>query len=293
MIIINIVPYKEYESEELPLGQFIEINNSKVRYSQIGTGNDVLFIHGMPGMIEIFDPLKKYLQNDFRLTSYDRPGYGYSSIKNNEFTLEYNAEIAIELINRLNLRNVTLVGYSYGGPIAIVAAIKNPELINNVVLIGTARLESGKKSELPAFVNIMTNSILGKSLALLLKYTAGPKMVNGVLTQGYIPNEDKFSKELLEESKKMWLQAKTLVTITKEIKNTPNDIQEFEKKLDTIETKVIIIHGEGDIINEKENAIHADMKLPNSELILIENSGHFVHYVFPEKIASIILKYVK
>jgi len=49
-----------------------------IRYAQVGTGPDILFLHGAPGSMDDWLPMKDGLAANFRLTLYDRPGYGGS-----------------------------------------------------------------------------------------------------------------------------------------------------------------------------------------------------------------------
>lgn len=105
-----------------------------------GAGPPVLLVHGLPGSAY-----------DWRLTSaalaaqgrraiaYDRAGYGWSDAHpDGVASLASNATDLLQLLDALGLSGVTLVGHSYGGATAIVAATKDPSRIARIVLVASA-----------------------------------------------------------------------------------------------------------------------------------------------------------
>ena len=60
MLIFSIVGIISRDKINIPAnfeGKYIEISGIKVRYNQIGKGPDILFIHGVPGSIEDWEPI--------------------------------------------------------------------------------------------------------------------------------------------------------------------------------------------------------------------------------------------
>src|SRR4030095_3740654 len=100
-------------------GHYVEANGLKLRVLQMGQGPDVLLIHGTPGSLEDFAPLMEILSFNHRVTAYDRPGHGFSAGMNFPYTLQHNAKTARALIQVLGLKDVVVVGHSYGGNTAL------------------------------------------------------------------------------------------------------------------------------------------------------------------------------
>jgi pimeloyl-ACP methyl ester carboxylesterase len=74
----------------------------------------------------------------FRAIAYDRVGYGRSDARRDgEYTFAANARELTLLLAALDLRDATVVGHSYGGGTAIVAAQQDPSRIARLVLVGS------------------------------------------------------------------------------------------------------------------------------------------------------------
>mgnify|MGYP004446557141 CR=1 FL=1 len=117
------------------------IISSKVRVIQTGNSkkNTVLFIHGAPGSGNAFYGYLKdsSLLKNAKLITFDRPGYGYSGFGKSLPSIEKQALIVDEIIQALDLKNVIVVGHSYGGPIAALSALKNNK-IKDIVMLSPA-----------------------------------------------------------------------------------------------------------------------------------------------------------
>ncbi|QLE01196.1 alpha/beta hydrolase [Galbibacter sp. BG1] len=110
--------------------------NIRVIQTKNKAEHNILFVHGAPGSSNAF---YSYLEDTTllstaRLITYDRPGYGYSGFGNAMTSIVEQAEVLNDIIKSLNLNNVIVVGHSYGGPIAALAALSNPSIKGLVML---------------------------------------------------------------------------------------------------------------------------------------------------------------
>jgi len=96
----------------------------------------VVFIHGAPGSSrDFFDFLQdNSLTKEANLIAIDRLGYGYSDYGNAETSIEKQAEIINSFITSLSTDKILLVGWSFGGPIAVKMAINNPKICSLLLL---------------------------------------------------------------------------------------------------------------------------------------------------------------
>jgi len=110
--------------------------SEKLFYEQEGnkSGPAVLFIHGLGGTTNTYQPLVSKLQ-DFNLVRFDWAGHGRSSTPKST-SIESYAEDALAVIKHFGLKDVTVVGHSLGCLVAMTLAAKHPTLVTKLVLFG-------------------------------------------------------------------------------------------------------------------------------------------------------------
>jgi pimeloyl-ACP methyl ester carboxylesterase len=114
-----------------------------------GTGSPVLFLHphlGLHGAAPFIDALSAGAQ----VIAPAHPGFGKSELPAGMTTVEDLAYYYLDLMDELNLKDVTLVGASLGGWIASAIAVKNLSRIASLVLLGGVgvKLDEERKSPL-------------------------------------------------------------------------------------------------------------------------------------------------
>lgn len=100
----------------------------------------VVFIHGTPGGAgvwrEEFTGGGTGICARANLIAYDRPGFGKSKPISRHPHLSEQVDALTNLLARITTNRVWLAGHSYGGPIALQAAVEHPERIAGALLIG-------------------------------------------------------------------------------------------------------------------------------------------------------------
>jgi pimeloyl-ACP methyl ester carboxylesterase len=96
----------------------------------------MVFVHGAPGSWDAFKDYvtDKDIYENTRIVAYDRPGYGGSDKKAMP-GIQEQTEILKEIIKRFGLKRNILVGHSYGGPIAGMAALEGGTNVDAVIMI--------------------------------------------------------------------------------------------------------------------------------------------------------------
>jgi pimeloyl-ACP methyl ester carboxylesterase len=100
-----------------------------------GNGPAVLLLHGQPGSAADWARVTTGLENDFLVVAPDRPGYGRTGGPATGFA--GNADAAVALLDRLGLDRCIAVGHSWGGGVALSAALRHPQRFRGVVLVSS------------------------------------------------------------------------------------------------------------------------------------------------------------
>ncbi len=95
-----------------------------------------VFVHGTIGSLNDFSKYMSdsLLQAKFNMVAYDRIGYNYKDTNPVQESIAFERDMLLDIIRELNKDKVILVGYSYGGPIAL--SIK--EKVKKVLLLAPA-----------------------------------------------------------------------------------------------------------------------------------------------------------
>ncbi|MBD3341508.1 MAG: alpha/beta fold hydrolase [Candidatus Lokiarchaeota archaeon] len=134
-------------STGLNLGKKLFFRDSK---HGIGKAKDtIVFVHGNPENSYTYRKVIKYLishtKKPIRIIAMDHIGFGLSDSAIYEMVCMDHARNLLELLNLLNLKNVTLVIHDWGGPIGIGAFLKVPHLVSNLVILNSTVFPISKR----------------------------------------------------------------------------------------------------------------------------------------------------
>ena len=101
---------------------FERIKECNIKYIQYGNnkGKELVLLHGWGQNIEMMLPVGNGLKDKYHITIIDLPGFGESSEPTIAFTLYDYYECIKELLDRLKVKNPTMIGHSFGGRISII-----------------------------------------------------------------------------------------------------------------------------------------------------------------------------
>ena len=126
------LPYDEYPFDVNTL----DLPSGSVSYVDEGSGPVLLFVHA--GMWSfIWRDVMIDLKQDFRTIAIDFPGFGLSPATAGEPTISGLGKVLAELVEHLDLTEVTLVAHDLGGPVGLTAVATDPERYEGLVLTNT------------------------------------------------------------------------------------------------------------------------------------------------------------
>ncbi|MFL5542204.1 MAG: alpha/beta fold hydrolase, partial [Longimicrobiaceae bacterium] len=106
-----------------------------LHYAQTGRGPDLVMVHGLGANLAFWGlRIAPLLAREFRVTSYDLRGHGRSAAPPAGYTCADMAGDLLGLMEHLELAPAHLVGHSFGGGVALLAAALRPERVRTLVL---------------------------------------------------------------------------------------------------------------------------------------------------------------
>ena len=261
-----------------------------LRYETSGSGPPLLLLHTIRTQLEYFRDLVPLLSSHFTVYAVDLPGHGRSPIDQSATFDEPDMRKAVVgILEKLDLRDVTLVGESIGAVLALTSAAAVPDRIRAVYAINTydydARYGDGIRRG-----NWFSNLIIG-SLQIPVFGAIGAsledrKILRKVMGGGYA-DPRKLPEDLFAEFDAAAHSPGYRAT-SRKVLSEWRSWSEARKLYSAVKATVTLIYGDKDWsrVSERDRTKTA---LPNSRLFTLPATGHFSAVENPRAVAEIIL----
>ncbi len=177
----------------------VTVQDIKIFFKESGSGETVLFLHGVPDSADVWDGIVDQLKTHYRCIAPDWPGFGRSgSGKSVDCSLNGHADFVNDLANSLHLAEpFNLVAHDFGGITAMAFVAKYPERVRRLV-VSNAPFSPDYRWHL--WAKIWRTPLLGElSLATMNRwvFTFSLKVGSRKLSKAYIHAAYRFvNKEL-------------------------------------------------------------------------------------------------
>lgn len=274
--------------------QKIDFYDIELAFVEVGQGAKTLvFVHGLGHSLLSWTQNIPELSEHYRCIALDLPGYGMSSDNATyPYGMRFYAEVIAHFIEEKELKNVSLVGHSMGGQIAIWLALQKPSALENLILCAPAGFEVFQPWEKAIFRNAMMfmDFVMDEeqSLKQVLEnsFYHFPESVRG------------YSRQLLDILRKK--DKRRYRKILEQCINGMLD-EPVDDLLPEIKCPVQIIFGDQDglipnklihPVTTKKIAENATGKFPDARLKMLPLCGHFLQWEQSELVNATIQKFL-
>ncbi len=270
------------------------VRNLEVGYIDVGSGPETLIlIHGLGSNA------KAWLRNisswgeEYRVIAVDLPGYGYSSKGDYPYSLSFYGQVLTELLDGLEISEATFVGHSLGGQIALVTALEHPERVSKLVLFAPAGFEEFTRGEKQWFKNVMTVE--------LVRDTPVRGIAENLHANFYdTPVEAEFMIADRIQVRGASDFEDYCYAVTRNVAAMVDD--PVFSRLEQISQPTLVVFGKNDglIPNPylhggytQDVAEKGVAALPNGELEIVPECGHFVQFERPDVVNPLVLEFLR
>ena len=240
------------------------------------TKQAILILHGWGSSLEHWIPVKNLLKKGgYQVFVPDLPGFGENPPPSKAWEIDDYVEWVKEFCEEQNLSQIFLIGHSFGGGIASKFAAKYPKKVSLLILIAPAIVRQKKLRQYIYFALSKIGKLIFSLPILSFLQPAAKKLLYRLL--GVSDYYKLFIKKELN-------MKETFKKIIKE------DLQKF---LPQIKSKTLVIWGEKDKITPLGDAYLIHKGILDSDLKIIPEVGHIPHFKVPEKLAEIILQFLR
>jgi len=254
----------------------VQVGEQTVEVYQAGDGAPVLYLHGIYDVHTAqagFFPFHEQLAERFKLTVPAHPGCGDSTGIAEVTEIEDLAFHYLDLLDALGIGAATIVGYCLGGWIAAEMAVRNPERVGRLVLIGAAGLQvpGALVGDLFMMSQPRDGGVLQEMRELLFK-DPDSALAHEIMPDGRvsIPDEVRRYKSLTLAGRVGWeppyLHNRKLLG-----------------RLHRIKSPTLVLWGEHDRLVPLANGRAYAAHLPHAALQVLGDAGHSVILEQPEE----------
>lgn len=271
-----------------PEGQILDIDGIAVHAVVMGSGPDVVLIHGSSGNTrDMTFALAPILAEHYRVIVFDRPGLGFSDSFNPDGeTIVEQADILQRAAAELGADKPIVAGQSYGGSVSLAWAVTRPQNIAALVLIAPAAIPW--ETPLDGF-NRLASTHIGNTVALPLITSFVPtwyveRALNKVFEPQTAPDgyADHFGPGLTMRRGSMHANAKQRA-------NLLDEITQLQPRYPEISVPTEIIHGIADSTVGLEWHSHRLIDdIASAELIELPGIGHMPQVVAAPEVAAAV-----
>ncbi len=118
----------------------IQLENLDINYLESGSGKPIVMLHGWGQSSGCFLDIAEEISKTHQVFAIDLPGFGDSDEPDRIYDIYDYEYIVAKFIETLNLKDVTLIGHSFGGRISIIYAAST-ENVKNLILTGAAGIK--------------------------------------------------------------------------------------------------------------------------------------------------------
>jgi pimeloyl-ACP methyl ester carboxylesterase len=239
-----------------------------VHYEAYGRGRPVLLLHGWLNSWALWRNTIEILGRDFRLYALDFFGFGDSGDQAEDFSVTNFVTLVNQFMDRMGIIKAPLVGHSMGGTVSLGTAIRFPEKVVKVIVVGSPIVGSSLSPILKLAAFGGWESLADTAPFLFVPVMGGLR----VFIRGYahfLAKDGKTVGDMLAADINK-LSANPFLQSIGTLRQT-----DLRPRIGEIRMPVMGLYGKHDNLVNPNQAKVLKQYLPHSKIAMFDHSGHF------------------
>ncbi len=241
----------------------------KLFFRKYGSGPPLLILHGLFGQSDNWNSMaKRFGENGFTAIPVDLRNHGLSP-QSDQWNYDLMAEDVVQMIIDNDLDKVNIIGHSMGGKVAMKIALLHSGIVNKMIIADIAPKKYPRYHD--DVLKILKGAPLSKFSSrkegeeYMLKAISDPGMAQFLLKNLYRTEAGNFAWRF-----NLKVIADNYSEVSKVVSGKP------------VDTSVLFLRGEKSTYIRDEDFEAAKSLFPNSSLLTVQGSGHWIHAEKPE-----------
>jgi pimeloyl-ACP methyl ester carboxylesterase len=252
------------------------VEGYRIHYYALGPedGEPVVLVHGLGGRSEDWEKLAPYLvRAGYRVYLPDLPGFGHSERPADfSYSVTDQSKIVVGFFDAVGLKQADLGGWSMGGWVVQLTAVRSPERVRKLMLFDSAGLYMKPEWDTRLFTPISPAEI-EKLDALLMPNP--PRL------------PDFIARDILRVSgEHAWVMRRAIDTMLQGRETT-------DALLPRLKMPVLILWGKVDLITPLSEGEKMHRLIPQSELSVVQGCGHLAPNECASQMGPVVVDFLK
>ncbi|WP_136443657.1 alpha/beta fold hydrolase [Pacificoceanicola onchidii] len=269
-----------------PVGDFIEVDGTRVHYVMRGAGPDLVLLHGSSGNLrDMTFQLMERLAQDYRVIAFDRPGLGYTDALDNP-TITRQADLLAQAAEALGIEKPIVMGHSYGGAVALAWGVSRPEDVSALMLLAAPVYPWD--TPLSTYYRVLSNPVLGPVAIPLITAFVPDRVVERNVAEVFVPQEepDGYAAHF---GPPLTLRRVSLRENAIQRARLLAEMTALSKDYDRLTMPIELLHGTADdTVSAAIHGIPFAQVHPTAEITLLDGIGHMPNHNRPGAVVEAI-----
>jgi 2-hydroxymuconate-semialdehyde hydrolase len=272
-------------SDENPeIGKSIQTGRYKTNYHDQGSGAPVVMLHGSGAGVTGWANWRGQipaLSPKFRVIAPDLIGFGYTE-RPEGFSYRFMdswVDQVLALLDALRIDKAHLVGNSFGGSLSLALAVRSPERVGRIVLMGSGGVQQKVTPELDQLWGYTPSAANMKKIMSIMAHNQN-LVTDDIAEMRYRatlrPGVQETFEKLFPPPRQRWLDAQVVP----------------DEKLRQIKHPALIVHGREDRVVPLPGSLKLMELLPNSQLHVFGQCGHWTMIEHRDRFNRLVLDFL-
>lgn len=253
---------------------FLNVNGAQLYYEDQGTGDEaIVFGHSLLFSCRMFDDQVSAFKDRYRCVTFDFRGQGRSEVTRDGYDMDTLTEDTASLIRQLDCAPCHFFGFSTGGFVGLRLAVRLPELLRSLILVGTSA-DPEPEENLPKY------KLLSRIVRWIGPWAVASRVMPIMFSQGFLT--DPARADVRKEWRQHFLN-NDRVGVTRAVTGVITREGVYESLRD-IRVPTLILVGENDTATTPDKSERMHDVIADSRLVTIPNSGHMSPVEQPEAV---------
>jgi len=261
-----------------------DVDGLALHYLTQGRGPAILLLHGLGGFAASWRHTIEALARRATVYALDLPGFGRSAKPRADYDLPFFARTVHGFLEALGVSQVSLVGHSLGGAVAVHYAAMHPSRVDRMALVGA--LVPGFAYRPSLAVRLGLCPVLGETLAFLGCAPLFRAAVARCFHQPVRSEVEFLVRQDYAERTRWEARAAYLATVRAVLGGLATRASDYRRVIGTLSLPVLLVHGRQDPVVGPAHCVDAAEGFPAATIRWLDRCGHFPQIEHAEAVSG-------